>query len=76
MIHEIERKPLRYEDYFVLRGICEKGSTKTVIVEKRFDMSPTEQDIVDFLLKYEKDISFVSLEHNYRLIKENEVPFY
>lgn len=75
MIHEIERKPLLYEDYYVLRGIQDKGNIKTVIVEKRFDMKPTEQDIVEFLLNNE-NIDFVSENHNYRLMKENEIPFY
>lgn len=67
MIREIERKPIKYEEYWVLRGIDDTGNKKQVFAEREFVTPPTEQDIVDFLMTTK--CSFVSLEHNYRLVK-------
>lgn len=68
MIREIERKPIRYEEFWVLRAIDDEINKKVVVGEEKHCTPPTEQDIVDYLQNMR--CSFVSVEHNYRLIKE------
>lgn len=62
------------EDYYLLRAISDKiGFKKTVINEKEFKSEPTLQEIATFLV--ESGASFVSVEHNYRQYKDDELPF-
>lgn len=68
MIREIERKPIRYEEFWVLRAIDNENNKKVVVGEQKHPIPPTEQDIVDYLQNMK--CSFVSVEHNFRLIKE------
>lgn len=62
------------EDYYLLRAISDNpGFGKTVIKEKEFKQEPTLREIVTFLV--ESGASFVSVEHNYRQYKDDELPF-
>lgn len=67
MIREIERKPIRYEEFWVLRAIDDEINKKVVVGEQKCTTPPTEQDIVDYLQNMR--CSFVSVEHNYRLLE-------
>lgn len=55
-----------YIEYWVIRVIRDTTSCKTVVKEIEFQTMPTEQDIVDVLLKCEPN-EFVSVEHNYKM---------
>lgn len=69
MIREVEAKhTIKYEEYWVLRGIHEEYDKKTVVAEEKYMTFPTEQYIVDFLLRGKGTFEFVSVEHNYRLV--------
>lgn len=62
------------EDYYLLRGVSDNpGFGKKVKSEKEFDHNPTVEEIAGFLVESEAD--FASIEHNYRLYKDNELPF-
>ena len=58
---------MTYIEYWVIRVIREDmGSrTKTVVKEVEFQTPPTEQDMVDVLIKCEKN-EFISVAHNYK----------
>lgn len=69
MIREVEAKhTIKYEEYWVLRGIHEEYGKKTVVAEEEYKTVPNEQDIVKFLLRGKGTFEFVSVEHNYRLV--------
>lgn len=75
MIREVNiNQNFAIEDYYLLRAIRDNhGSGKTVIAEKEFRKEPTLQETATFLV--ESGASFVSLEHNYRQYKDDELPF-
>ena len=55
-----------YTEYWVIRVIRDTKASKTVTREIEYPTSPTEQDIVDVLLRCDKN-EFISVAHNYRL---------
>ena len=57
---------VKYIEYWVVRVIHDIGSSKVVKDEFKFPTPPTEQDIVEILLKYNEDY-FVTVSHNYKL---------
>ncbi len=62
------------EGYYLLRAFSDNpGFGKEKNSVKEFDHNPTPEEIATFLVESEAD--FVSVEHNYRLYKENELPF-
>lgn len=68
MIKEIERKPIRYEEFWVVRVIrANKHGAYECVNERTFPTSPTEQEIVDVLMDNSSDC-FVSVMHNYKLV--------
>ena len=70
MIREIERKPIKYSDYYVARVIQDCESSKVVYKEIHFESMPTDQEIVQILTEVPSDC-FISVIHNYRLIQNN-----
>lgn len=66
MIKEIFQIPLQYEEYWVLRAVNDTRDKKVVVSEREFGVPPTEQEIFDYLNLTK--CSFVSVEHNYRLV--------
>lgn len=61
------------EEYHVLRGVSSCGLIKKVIQEKEFKTRPTIVDIAQFLEESKAD--FVSVETNYRLVSDEDLPF-
>ena len=57
-----------YIEYWVVRVIRDTKISKTVVKEIEFETPPTDQDIIDVLLKCEQN-EFVSIAHNYRMGK-------
>lgn len=75
MIHDVKiQKDACLKQYYVLRGIREKGLNKKVVAEKAFESSPTTQDIAEFLDTTKVD--FCSVVSNYRLYDDDELPFF
>lgn len=67
MIKEINQKPIRYKEYWVIRIVSEEGNKKNVCREIEYSTEPTEADIVRTLIEI-PTYCFVSIEHNYRLL--------
>lgn len=72
MIREIERKPIKYEEYWVARIVLEENNKKEVVKEIKFTTPPTQQEIAEILMMIFSDKYFVSVVHNYRLVKEQK----
>lgn len=77
-VEVVKKMEVELQEYWVLRGI--KNVTlkynystvynKEVVVEKEMSTEPTQNEIAEFLLENQAKygISFVSVEHNYRLV--------
>lgn len=57
-----------YIEYWVVRVIRDTKTCKTVVKEIEFGTPPTEQDVIEVLLKCEPN-EFISIAHNYRMGK-------
>lgn len=57
-----------YIEYWVVRVIRDTKMCKTVVKEIEFGTPPTEQDIIEVLLKCEPN-EFISIAHNFRMGK-------
>ena len=57
---------IAYTEYWVIRVIRDTTTSKTVVKEIEYPTPPTEQDIVEVLLRCDKN-EFVSVAHNYKL---------
>ena len=61
----IRTMEIAYTEYWVIRVVKDKGNIKTVVNEIEFLTPPTEQEIVDVLIKCQPN-EFVTVSHNYR----------
>lgn len=67
MFREIERQPIKYEEFWVARVIRKNlNNSYECVNEIKFSTPPTEQEIVDVLMNNASDC-FVSVVHNYKL---------
>ena len=57
-----------YIEYWVVRVVRDTKTCKTVVKEIEFGTPPTEQDVIEVLLKCEPN-EFISIAHNYRMGK-------
>ena len=55
-----------YTEYWVIRVIRDTTAKKEVVREIKFQTPPTEQDIVDVLVKCASN-EFIGVEHCYKL---------
>jgi len=55
-----------YTEYWVVRVIKDTIKKKEVVREIKFQTPPTEQDIVEVLIRCEPD-EFIGVEHCYKL---------
>jgi len=56
---------MSYTEYWVIRVVRDSTTSKVVVKEIEFQIPPTEQDIVNVLMKCEPN-EFISVAHNYR----------
>ena len=56
---------IAYTEYWVIRVVRDTKTSKTVVNEIEFLLPPTEQEIVDVLIKCQPN-EFVTVAHNYR----------
>lgn len=62
------------QEYYVLRGISGGiGGTKHVVAEREFVIRPSVQDAAKFIM--ETGCDFASVVTNYRIIKNDDLPF-
>ena len=66
MIKTINQKPIRYEEYWVIRIIQDCGSSKKVYDEIRCENEPTDKEIVNALINKPENC-FATVSHNYAL---------
>ena len=59
---------VNYIEYWVIRVIKDTKISKTVVKEIEYATPPTEQDVIEVLLKCEPN-EFISIAHNYRMGK-------
>ena len=57
---------INYKEYWVIRVIKDNKEQKKVVKEIECSTPPTEQDVVDVLIKCNSD-EFVSIAHNFRM---------
>ena len=62
----IKKETVELEEYWVIRGIADKGIKKEVVAEFALPIEPNELAIAQFLINNPK-ADFCSVEHNYRL---------
>ena len=68
MIRKIEREPIKYEEFWVVRVIrANIHNGYECVGERTFDTPPTQEEIVNVLMDNASDC-FVSVEHNYKLV--------